>query len=50
MTDFPLFDWRLPLTDRERYEKLLDKRDEVLVERRPKDGWLKDRKVQRREK
>ena len=50
MTDFPRLDWRLPLTDPEQHKKLLDQLDEVLVERRPKQGWLMDRKVARREK
>ena len=50
MTDFPRIDWRLPLTDPEQHKKLLDQLDEVLVERRPAKGWLKDRLEPRREK
>ena len=47
--NFPVFDWRLPLTDPEAHKKLLDQLDEVLAERRPKQGWLTDKKVQRRD-
>lgn len=47
-TDFPTFDWRLPLTDPEQHQRLLDQLDEVLAERRPQRGWLTDKPVEKR--